>query len=78
MTTCLIDSQPNAGVRKRTPYFIEKEECQMIEGCFVEKIGKVTYIVKMKSAEDAKLSLDDYVTKCVTKEAMKIKAEDAA
>lgn len=45
--------------------------------CFVEKIGGVTFIVNVKSAEKAKLTTDEFIKALITKECLALEADCA-
>ena len=44
---------------------------------FIEKIGGVTFIVKAKPAEKAKLSADDFIKAVIAKECLALEDECA-
>lgn len=46
-------------------------------GCFVERIGGVTFIVNVKPAEKARQTTDEFIKALITKECLALEAECA-
>ena len=45
--------------------------------CFYEKIGSITYVIRMKTSEEAKQPADDYFRKVIGKRAKQKNVETA-